>query len=66
MNTTVNFEELHRIVLNRLKADDYALCRNNAPYKESDLDLYEAIAVGAAEAARIMIQEYHKMVYDTK
>lgn len=63
MHTTVNFEELHRIVLKRLSEENYALCRNHAPFKESEIDFYHAIAVGAAEATRIMIEEYHKAIF---
>ncbi|MCI9490068.1 hypothetical protein AALC75_01815 [Lachnospiraceae bacterium 48-42] len=44
MNKNIDFEKLHRTVLNKLADDNYALCRNNAPYNESEMDLYKAIA----------------------
>lgn len=60
MNKNIDFEKLHRTVFSKLAADNYALCRNNAPYKESEMELYRAIAIGATEAARQMLEEYHR------
>ena len=60
MNKNIDFEKLHRTVLNKLAADNYALCRNKAPYKESEIELYNAIAIGATEAARQMLAAYHR------
>ncbi len=60
MNANIDFEKLHRTVLKKLAADNYALCGNNVPCKESEIELYRAIAIGATEAARQMLEEYHR------